>query len=140
MSSDPIADFCTSIRNGYMAGKLKVQIPYSKLKEEMAKVLNEQGYLKEFKVQGSSLPAGEAGLKAKRNIIIELKYDQKGKPVLTKIERVSKPGLRVYKGSKKIPRVLSGLGIAIVSTPKGLLTGKQAKKKNLGGEIICQVW
>jgi len=133
MSSDPIADFCTRIRNGYMARKLKIQIPYSKLKEEMAKVLNEQGYLKEFKVQGSRL-------KAKRNITIELKYDKKGKPVLTKIERISKPGLRVYKGSQNIPRVLSGLGIAIVSTPKGLLTGKQAKKQNLGGEIICKVW
>ena len=116
-----------------MAGKLKVQIPYSKLKEEMAKVLSEQGYLKEFKVQGSRL-------KVKRNITIELKYDKKGKPVLTKIERISKPGLRVYKGSKNIPRILSGLGIAIVSTPKGLLTGRQAKKQNLGGEIICQVW
>ena len=134
MLSAPIGDFCTRIRNGYMARKLKIQIPYSKLKGEMAKVLSEQGYLKKFEVQ--SLPND----KIRKSIAIELKYDKKGKPVLTKIERISKPGLRVYKGSKGIPRVLSGLGIAIVSTPKGLLTGKQAKKKNLGGEIICQVW
>ena len=136
MSSDPIADFCTSIRNGYMARKLKIQIPYSKLKEEMAKALSEQGYLKKIKINP---PAGGEKLKMKK-IEVELKYDEKGKPVLTKIERISKPGLRVYKGSQNIPRVLSGLGIAIVSTPKGLLTGKQAKKQNLGGEIICQVW
>ncbi len=137
MLSDPIADFCTRIRNGYMARKLNVQIPYSKLKEEMAKVLSEQGYLKKFKVRP---PAGGPKSKIKKNIIIELKYDEKGKPVLSKIERISKPGLRVYKGSKKIPKVLSGLGIAIVSTPKGLLTGGQAKNQNLGGEIICRIW
>ena len=133
MLSDPIADFCTRIRNGYMAGKFEVQIPYSKLKEEMAKVLKEQGYLEKVKSE-------KLKVKNQNKLIIGLKYDQKGKPVLTKIEKVSKPGLRIYKGSQNIPRVLSGLGIAIVSTPKGLLTGKQAKKQNLGGEIICQVW
>lgn len=126
MSTDPIADMLTIIRNGYLAKTKKVLVPRSKFKEEIAKTLVEAGYLESYKIIEGKLE-------------INLKYKNR-KPVLEHIKRVSKPGLRVYKPNKKIGRIRSGFGISIISTPKGVMSSYDAKKKGLGGEIICQVW
>ena len=132
MNTDPIADFLTRLRNANRAGHKTVVIPMSKMKKEITQILFDQGYILNYKfddvgVQGS--------------IKIALKYDKLSKePVIKKLERVSKPGLRKYTNSSSIPRVLNGLGINIVSTSKGLMTGKKASRENLGGEIICNVY
>ena len=132
MNTDPIADFLTRLRNANRAGHKTVIIPMSKMKKEITQILFAQGYILNYKfdkegVQGS--------------IKIALKYDKLSKePVIKKLERVSKPGLRKYTNSSSIPRVLNGLGINIVSTSKGLMTGKKASRENLGGEIICNVY
>ena len=132
MNTDPIADFLTRIRNANSAGLRTVVIPSSKIKKEITKILFDQGFILNYQfindnVQGS--------------IKIALKYNPISKePVIKKIERVSKPGLRRYSPGSEIPRVLNGLGVNIVSTSKGLMTGKKAKKENLGGEIICNVY
>ena len=132
MNTDPIADFLTRIRNASSAGLRTVVIPSSKIKKEITKILFDQGFILNYQfindnVQGS--------------IKIALKYNQITKePVIKKIERVSKPGLRRYSSGSEIPRVLNGLGVNIVSTSKGLMTGKKAKRENLGGEIICNVY
>ena len=132
MNTDPIADFLTRIRNANSAGLRTVIIPSSKIKKEITKILFDQGFILNYQfindnVQGS--------------IKIALKYNPISKePVIKKIERVSKPGLRRYSPGSEIPRVLNGLGVNIVSTSKGLMTGKKAKKENLGGEIICNVY
>ena len=130
-TSDPIADMLTSIRNGGKAGSAKVDIPGSKIKLELVRVLKEQGYIKDYKyleneVQGS--------------IRIYLKYVSDGKPSIFGIERVSKPSRRVYSKSKQIKPVLNGLGISVVSTSRGVMTDKQAKEANIGGEILFNVW
>ena len=132
MNTDPIADFLTRIRNANSAGLRTVVIPSSKIKKDITKILFDQGFILNYQfisdnVQGS--------------IKIALKYNQISKdPVIKKIERVSKPGLRRYSPGSEIPRVLNGLGVNIVSTSKGLMTGKKAKRKNLGGEIICNIY
>jgi small subunit ribosomal protein S8 len=132
MNTDPIADFLTRIRNANSAGLRTVVIPSSKIKKEITKILFYQGFILNYQfindnVQGS--------------IKIALKYNSISKePVIKKIERVSKPGLRRYSPGSEIPRVLNGLGVNIVSTSKGLMTGKKAKRENLGGEIICNVY
>ena len=132
MNTDPIADFLTRLRNANRAGHKTVIIPMSKMKKEITQILFDQGFILNYKfddvgVQGS--------------IKIALKYDKLSKePVIKKLERVSKPGLRKYTNSSSIPRVLNGLGINIISTSKGLMTGKKASKENLGGEIICNVY
>jgi len=132
MNTDPIADFLTRIRNANSAGLRTVVIPSSKIKKEITKILFDQGFILNYQfindnVQGS--------------IKIALKYNPISKePVIKKIERVSKPGLRRYSPGSEIPRVLNGLGVNIVSTSKGLMTGKKAKRENLGGEIICNVY
>ena len=132
MNTDPIADFLTRLRNANRAGHKTVIIPMSKMKKEITQILFDQGYILNYKfdkegVQGS--------------IKIALKYDKLSKePVIKKLERVSKPGLRKYTNSSSIPRVLNGLGINIISTSKGLMTGKKASRENLGGEIICNVY
>jgi len=126
MSTDPVSDMLTTIRNGYLAKAEKVVVLKSKFQEEIAKTLVQAGYLSGCKTLDGKLE-------------INLKYENR-KPVLEHIKRVSKPGLRIYKPSKKIGRVRSGFGISIVSTSKGVMTSKDAKKKGLGGEIICQVW
>ena len=131
MSSDPIADMLTQIKNGYLARKKSVSIPFSKMKEEISRILVKEGYIASFLTK-------EEKLKTKI-IYITLKYEGKI-PVLTEIKRISKPGLRVYKDKHNLPKVLSGLGIAIISTSRGLMTEKEAKKQNLGGEIICKLW
>jgi small subunit ribosomal protein S8 len=127
--SDPIADLLTRIRNAQAVDKASVVMPSSKLKVAIAKVLKDEGYVEDYAVT-------ETGGKAELKIV--LKY-YSGRPVIERLERVSKPGLRVYKGRNEIPQVMNGLGVAIISTPKGLMTDRKARATGLGGEVICYV-
>ena len=131
MTSDPIADMLTRIRNASTVSHETVDIPASKLKVELARVLKEEGFIADYAVKE------EGKFKV---ITITLKYDMNRKPVITKLERISKPGLRHYSKAKKLQKVLGGLGVAIISTPKGLLTDRKARKENVGGEILCYVY
>ena len=132
MYTDPIADFLTRIRNAASAGHRVVEIPASNLKKEMTKILFDQGYILSYKFIEN---------KVQDSIKIALKYDKQTKqPVMRKIERVSTPGLRKYVSSSDMPRVLNGLGIAIVSTSKGVMTNKKARQENVGGEVLCYVY
>jgi len=132
MHSDPIADYLTRIRNASMANHKVVEIPASNLKKEITKILFEQGYILSYKFEDNSIQG---------TIKIALKYDKDTKEsVIRDIQRISRPGLRKYVSSGDIPRILNGLGIAIVSTSKGLMTGKKAKQLNVGGEVICYVY
>lgn len=128
--SDPISDMLTRIRNAQMSEKATVAMPSSKLKVAIADVLKEEGY-----VDGYNVVAGEAG---KATLEIALKY-YSGRPVIEQIQRVSRPGLRIYKGCNDIPKVMNGLGIAIVSTSKGLMTDRKARANGIGGEVLCVV-
>jgi len=132
MKTDPIADFLTRIRNASSAGSKIVEIPGSNVKRAMTEILFDQGFILNYKFEEDD----------KQGIIkIALKYNQSTKvPAITKIQRASRPGLRKYSGSTVMPRVLNGLGVAIVSTSKGVITGKQAKKMNVGGEVLCYVY
>lgn len=127
--SDPIGDMLTRIRNAQLAGKEVVSMPSSKVKVAIASVLKDEGYVEGYSVVEES---------GKPNLQIELKY-YAGRPVIERIDRVSKPGLRVYKGVHDIPRVMNGLGVAIVSTPKGVMTDRKARACNAGGEVLCIV-
>jgi small subunit ribosomal protein S8 len=129
--SDPIADMLTILRNGNMAKYEKVDIMTSKLKLEIVKILKNEGYVKNFK---------KVATEGFNYIRIFLKYDEKEKPVLHGIEKISKPGRRIYTGYKEMPRVKNGYGIVIVSTSQGVTTGKKAVEKKVGGELICRVW
>lgn len=129
--TDPIADMLTRVRNALAARHPKVDVPASKLKAEIARILKEEGYIVNFKV------AEEEG---KRTIKIYLKYSTDNEPVISKIERISKPGRRVYVGQKEIPRVLGGMGINILTTPRGVMTGRTAHRERVGGEILCEIW
>jgi len=130
--TDPIADYLTRIRNGVMAGHKVVEIPGSNVKKEITKILHNKGYILSYKFVDDD----KQGL-----IKIALKYHPKSKiPAIKKIERISKPGLRKYTGADELPRVLNGLGIAILSTSKGLMTNKEAKDQNVGGEVMCYVY
>ena len=131
MTSDPIADMLTRVRNAIVARHPKVDVPASKLKAEIARILKEEGYIANYKV-------AEEGVK--KVIKIYLKYATDNSPVVTGIERVSRPGCRVYVGSRAVPRILGGLGINILTTPRGVMTGSSARKENVGGEVLCQVW
>ena len=132
MFTDPIADYLTRIRNASRAGHRVVEIPASNLKREMTKILFDQGYILSYKFEED---------KVQGSIKIALKYDKFTKePVIRNIERISKPGLRKYASSGEMPRVLNGLGIAIVSTSHGVMTSKQAKRENVGGEVLCYVY
>ncbi|MCQ2789767.1 MAG: 30S ribosomal protein S8 [bacterium] len=130
MNTDPIADMLTRIRNANMVSHESVEMPSSKLKVELAKLLKEEGYIVDY----STRQEGKFAY-----LTIELKYDNK-KPVIENLKRISKPGLKTYCKSKNLPQVFGGLGIAIISTSKGLMTDRKARKENLGGEIICYVW
>ena len=133
MFTDPIADFLTRIRNANSAGHRVVDIPASNTKREITKILFDQGYILSYKFEETENHQG--------NVKIALKYDKLTKePVIKKIQRISTPGLRKYSGSDTLPRVLNGLGISIVSTSHGVMTGKQAAKENIGGELICYVY
>jgi small subunit ribosomal protein S8 len=127
--TDPIADFLTRIRNGQMAGKTEVAAPASRLKLALAKVLKEEGYIEDFVVADQ----GE-----KPTVTVRLKYYQ-GRPVIERIERVSRPGLRVYKAKDELPKVLGGMGVAIISTSRGLMTDREARAAGHGGEVLCIV-
>ena len=129
--TDPIADLLTRIRNGLNVGKRWVDIPSSIEKKRIVYILKEEKYIEDFILIDD---------KGRKQIRVFLKYDYQGKPVISVIERVSKPGLRVYKGKKDLPRVLDGLGISIMSTSKGVISNKMAKKFGVGGEVICNVW
>ena len=129
--SDPIADMLTRIRNAAMARHDSVLIPASKMKLSISRIFKEEGFIIDYEVLRD---------KSHRVIKIHLKYSDKNQPVISGLERVSKPGLRVYAQQKEIPRVYGGLGIAIVSTPKGVMTGKQAWRQGIGGELLCFVW
>ena len=132
MNTDPISDYLTRIRNAVKAGHRVVEIPASNLKKEITKILFDQGYILSYKFDDST---------AQGTIKIALKYDKLTKEsVIKKIQRISKPGLRKYAGSSELPRVLNGLGIAIVSTSSGVMTGKQAKAQNVGGDVLCYVY
>lgn len=133
MITDPIADFLTRLRNANSAGHRVVSIPASRIKKAITQILFDQGFILSYKFEETENPQG--------NIKIALKYDQMTKePVIKKIQRISTPGLRQYASSDNLPRVLNGLGISIVSTSKGVMTGKQATKQNVGGELICYVY
>ena len=133
MNIDPIADYLTRVRNAVKAGHRVVEIPASKVKKEMTKILFDQGYILSYKFEDDNGPQG--------SIKIALKYDKLTKdPVIKEIQRISKPGLRKYSSSTELPRILNGLGIAIVSTSHGVMTGKQAKAQNVGGEVLCYVY
>lgn len=128
--SDPIADMLTRIRNAQMAEKSKVKMPYSNVKKAIAQVLIDEGYIEAMTVIGQD--------EKKPELELSLKY-YAGQPVIEKIERVSRPGLRIYKGAQDIPTVMNGLGVAIVSTPKGVMTGRRARSTGIGGEVLCIV-
>lgn len=131
--TDPIADYLTRIRNGIMANKRIVDIPASNLKKRMTEILYDQGYILKYKFEDTENHQGQ--------IRIALKYDSATKEsAITKMERFSKPGYRRFSGAKDIPRVINGLGIAIVSTSKGVMTDKQAKEANVGGEVLCTIY
>ena len=131
LTTDPVADFLSRIRNAIKARHQKVDAPASKLKTELARILKEEGYIANFK------PVEEDG---KKLIRVYLKYGSDNVSPISNVTRISRPGCRVYVGSKEIPRVLGGLGISILTTPKGVMTGRQARKQGLGGELLCQVW
>ena len=128
--TDPIADMLTRIRNALVVKHEEVEIPTSNMKKEIARILLEEGYINGFEVVGDK---GET-------IKVALKYGPKGERVISGLKRISKPGLRVYAGSDELPKVLGGLGIAIISTPKGVMTDKQARKLRHGGEVLAYVW
>src|SRR5512135_2063715 len=129
--TDPVADFLARIRNALQARQQKVDAPAAKLKLEIARILKEEGYISNYKL------AEEGGHKVLR---VYLKYGPNNEAAISALERVSKPGCRVYVGRSEIPRVLGGLGINILTTPRGVMTGRQARKEGVGGEILCQVW
>lgn len=134
--NDPIADMLTRVRNANMVGKTVVAMPSSKIKVEIARILKEEGFIENYEVVDGDSPA-------KKTLRMRLKYigeRRNRRPVITGLERVSRPGRRIYTKKEDIPWVLSGIGIAILSTPKGVMTGQKARKMGLGGEILCKVW
>jgi len=129
--TDPIADMLTRIRNAVLANKKEVMIPLSNIKREIAHVLKREGYIVDYKVEKSQFPP---------RLAIELKYRSAKDNVISGIKRISKPGCRVFSGVDTVPKVLGGLGIAILSTSKGLLTGKECERQNIGGEVLLHIW
>ncbi len=129
--TDPVADFLTRIRNAMRSRHQKLDVPASKLKAEIARILKEEGYISNYK------PTEEEGMKLIR---VYLKYDLQNQSVIRDLQRVSRPGCRVYLGKDEIRRVQGGLGISIMTTPKGVMTGRQARREGVGGELLCEVW
>jgi len=129
--SDPIADMLTRIRNASQRGHQNVSMPASLVKREIARILKEEGYIDGFDVAGDD---------KKPSLRLKLRYTDEREPVISHLERVSKPGRRVYSKRREIPWVLSGTGVAILTTPKGVMTGKEARRENVGGEVLCYVW
>jgi small subunit ribosomal protein S8 len=130
-TGDPISDLLNRLRNGMRAGHERVEMPASRLREDLLRVLADEGYIASYRrVEEKGRPLLRVGLK----------YDPEGEPIVTGLERVSRPGRRVYAASKEIPEVLGGLGISIISTSKGIVTGRAARESRLGGEILCNIW
>ena len=129
--TDPIADMLTRIRNANQNGAKTVSMPSSKMKEEIARILDNEGFIEGFSIEENDV---------QNTLTLTLKYGQKKERVITGLRRVSKPGLRVYSKAEELPRVLNGLGIAIISTPQGIMTDKEARKANVGGEVIAYIW
>ena len=129
--SDTIADMLTRIRNANQMRYEEVKIPASNIKKEIARILKEEGFIKDFKIENDD---------AQGTIVLTLKYTDKKERVITGLKRISKPGLRVYAAKDEIPKVLNGLGIAIISTSKGIMTDKEARKENIGGEVLAYIW
>ena len=132
MQTDPISDLLTRIRNAAKARHARVDIPTSKLKAEVARILKEEGYISTYKLVEEN--------KTRKTLRLFLKYTPDRRSVITDLKRVSKPGLRVYSASTDVPRVLGGMGIAILSTNQGLMTDREARQRRVGGEVLCQVW
>jgi len=128
--TDPIADLLTRIRNGQAAGKPEVSVQSSRVKEAIVRVLKDEGYVADYAVRKDG---------ARATLVVALKYHQ-GRPVIERLERVSRPGLRAYRAKDTLPKVLGGLGVAIVSTPAGVMTDREARRKGIGGEVIGEVW
>lgn len=129
--TDPIADMLTRVKNAIMAEKKDVAIPLSTIKLEIAKILKEEGYISNFRVDKTQMPT---------QLFVELKYSSKKQNVIEGLKRISKPGRRVYAEVDSIPKVLDGLGVAVISTSQGIVTGKECKKRNIGGEVLLYVW
>ena len=129
--TDPVADMLTRVRNGIRARHTRVEMPSSKLKVELARIMKDEGYIGNYKV-------AEEG--KKKLLRISLRYDTEGLSVISALERVSKPGRRVYVNKNEVPKVLGGLGVAILTTPRGVMTGKAARRAGVGGELICNIW
>jgi small subunit ribosomal protein S8 len=129
--TDPIADFLTAIRNGLRARHKSVETPSSKLKLQMAQILRDEGYIAGFRL----MEEGE-----KKRVELRMKYSANNEPTISHIQRVSRPGRRVYVSSREVPRVLGGMGINILTTPKGVMTGKAARQQRVGGEVLCEIW
>jgi len=129
--TDPIADMLTRVKNAIMAEKKDVAIPLSTIKLEIAKILKEEGYISNFRVDKTQMPS---------QLFVELKYSSKKQNVIEGLKRISKPGRRVYAEVDSIPKVLDGLGVAVISTSQGIVTGKECKKRNIGGEVLLYVW
>jgi small subunit ribosomal protein S8 len=132
MLTDPVADMLTRIRNANKALHDRVEMPNSKLKEEIARILKEEGYVRDYRVEERELPY--------KVLVIELKYGRSRERVLNGLKRISKPGRRIYAGKDRLPRVLGGMGTAILSTSRGVITSRTAEKEGIGGEVICFVW
>jgi small subunit ribosomal protein S8 len=129
--TDPISDMLTRIRNAQMIRKAQVVVPYSKLKAALAEVLQREGFLVSVREQADGV---------RKMLILELRYASGGQPVISGLKRVSRPGQRIYRGYSEIPRALSGMGVTILSTSRGLLTDREARKEKIGGEVLCQIW
>lgn len=129
--SDPIGDMLTRLRNGLLARHLTVDMPHSNLKERIAAILKDEGFIREYEVLRDG---------AKATLRITLKYTPTRRPVMTHLRRLSKPGLRIYAGKDRIPRVLGGMGLVILSTSRGVITGQQARRIGVGGELMCEIW
>jgi small subunit ribosomal protein S8 len=128
---DPISDFLTQIRNGIAARVKEISVPHSRVKYEIARVFLEEGFISNFRVEGEG---------TKKRIVISLKYLDDGGSVIRGLERVSKQSRRIYVGYRDLPRVMGGLGVAIISTPAGIITDREARRRKVGGEVICKVW
>lgn len=131
--TDPIADMLTRIRNAARARHQKVSVPYSRVKENIAKVMVEEGYLKEFKKIKAAEGAGE-------ELVIQIRFDRENRPIISGMKRVSSPGRRVYVGTQEVTPIRKGLGINILSTPRGILVDREAQKAKVGGELLCSIW
>lgn len=131
MMTDPISDLLTQIRNACRSRRDRIELPHSRTKEAIARLLSDEGYLGEVEVTGEG---------PKKSLVAHIRYSDGGEPVLTGIRRVSRPGLRRYSSSSEAPRVRGGLGVSILSTPLGILPDREARRRNVGGEVICEVW